>query len=534
MKQRIFSLGAIILAGVVLSACGNNAASSKHRALNVTLTDEPLTADPNKSLDTNSSAMIFQTYEGLYTYSKTNKIIPGVATKIVKPTNHGKTYTFTLKKNAKWANGQPVTAQDFANSFIRMVNPKTKAQYANLFDTFKNYAPIQAGKMSPNKLGVQALGKHKLRIQLTKRVPWFNDLVASKFYPLNTSTIKKYGQSYGTNSKKTMSNGPYKLEGWTGSNSSWKYVKNPHYWNAKEVKIPQINVSVTKDQNTAINLFRSGKIQETTVSGQYVKANQNNPSLKTHLTGRMNYLYFNSKYKPTNSENLRQAFAYIIDNKTITDNVLEDGSQPALSMVPVGDQKNPATGKDMAKSTGNLLPTDAAKAKAYWNKYLKETGKKKVTLNLMTDDIDEDKHVGQYIQSVAQKDFKGLTITLTSLPHAQHVDRDFNGHKFQLNLTGWTSNWLDAYDFLDLLQTGNSVNFSNWSNSKFDNMLNKSNDLTGQSRYDQLVAANKYLMNIKGAVPLYQPAENKLISKKVGGLTYSLLNDAQYKYAYWK
>jgi peptide/nickel transport system substrate-binding protein/oligopeptide transport system substrate-binding protein len=202
-------------------------------------------------------------------------------------------------------------------------------------------------------------------------------------------------------------------------------------------------------------------------------------------------------------------------------------------MVPVGDQKNPATGKDMANSIGNLLPTNQSIAKKYWNQYLKETGKKAITLNLLTDDVDEDKHVGQYIQSIAEKNFKGLQITLTSLPHAQHVDRDFNG-KFQLNLTGWSTNWLDAYDFLDLLQTGNSVNFTNWSNKAYDNLLIAANKTTGQNRYDKLAAADKYLMKVKGAIPLYQPAENKLISSKVGGLTYSILNEAQYQYAYWK
>lgn len=534
MKHKLISFGAILIAGISLAACGNKQAASKsNKPLNVTLPDEPLTADPNKSTDTNSAQLIFQTYEGLYTYNKANKLTPGVATKKIKPTNNGTTYTFNLKKNAKWANGQTVTAQDFVNSFRRTVDPKTKAQYASLYDAFKNYAAIQAGKMSADKLGAKAIGKHKLQIQLTKRVPWFNDLVASKFYPLNTATVKKYGQEYGTNASKTMANGPYKLTGWTGSNSSWHYVKNPHYWDAKHVKINKINVTVTKDQNTAINLFQSGKIQETNVSGQYVKANAKNPNLHKHLTGRMNYLYFNNKYKPTNSENLRQAFSYIIDNQTITDDVLQDGSAPAKSMIPIGDQKDPATGKDMATSIGNLLPTDKATAKAYWNKYLKETGKKSITLNLLTDDLDEDKHVGQYIQAAAEKNFKGLKITLTSLPHAQHVDRDFSG-KFQLNLTGWSTNWLDAYDFLDLLQTGNSVNFTNWSNKTYDNMLNEANAATGQARYDKLAAADKYLMSVKGAIPLYQPAENKLISSKVGGLTYSILNEAQYKYAYWK
>lgn len=105
---------------------------------------------------------------------------------------------------------------------------------------------------------------------------------------------------------------------------------------------------------------------------------------------------------------------------------------------------------------------------------------------------------------------------------------------FEMNLTGWSTNWLDAYDFLDLAGEDNTVNFTQWKNATFNDYLNQSVTQTGQARYDTLVKANKQLMNVKGLVPLYQPSEAKLVSKKVGGLKYSLLNEAQYQYAYWK
>ena len=165
--------------------------------------------------------------------------------------------------------------------------------------------------------------------------------------------------------------------------------------------------------------------------------------------------------------------------------------------------------------------------------YLKEVGKKQVTLNLLTDDTDQDKHTGEYIQSVAQKNLKGLKVTMTSIPHAQHVSRDFAGN-FEMNLTGWSTNWLDASDFLGLGTSTNQVNFAHLKNAKFDSLMNQSNHLSGQARYNKLVQADKYFTAFKGYVPLYQPAQANLISKHVGGLKYSLLNDAQYQYAYWK
>lgn len=535
MKKRKLLVGlGVVLFGVALAGCSSGSGkSSADKTLNVTLPSEPATADPNKDTDTNSASLIYQTMEGLYTYDKNNKVVPGVATKVVKPTNNGKTYTFNLRKNAKWANGDPVTAQDFVYSFRRQVDPKTKAQYANVFQYVVNYDKVQAGKVSPSQLGVKALGKYKLELNLTKSVPYLDSLLASKYMPLDSKFVEKYGQKYGTSAAKTMTNGAYKLVGWTGSNSSWSYEKNKHYWNAKQVKIPKVNVTVTKDENTSQDLFKDDKVQETTVSGQFVRANSNNKSLQTHLVGRLQYLYFNNKKAQTNSENLRQAVSYVVDREALTKQVLQDGSKPALSMVPRGDQTNPKNGKDMATETGNLVPYNLEQAKNYWNKYLKETGKKSVTLNLLTDDTDEDKHVGAYIQANMKKYFKGANVTVTSIPHAQHVSRDFAGN-FEMNLTGWSTNWLDAADFLSLASKGNTVNFTGWNDNQFNQLLTTADNETGQARYDGLVKANKRLMAVKGLVPLYQPSEAKLVSSKVGGLHYALLNEAQYKYAYWK
>lgn len=532
MQKKFKLLVTLVLTAGLLAACGKSTASS-HKALNVTLPDEPATVDPNTSYDTNSASLITQTMEGLYRYDANNKLVPGVATKVVKPTNNGKTYTFHLRKDAKWSNGKPVTAQDFVTSFRRTVNPKTKAQFASVYDSFKNFKAIQAGKMSPKMLGAKALNDRTLQINLTRAVPYFNGLVANEYLPVNSQAVSKYGKKFGTNANKSVYNGPYKLVGWTGSNSSWKYVKNPYYWNAHNVKIPTVNVTVAKDQNTATNLFKADKVQVTSVDGQFVHENKNDPDMHTHLLGRENYLYFNSEKAKTKYESLRQAISAVIDRRELTNQVLQDGSKPMLNAVIQGDQKNPKNGKDMAVEPGNLLKVNVAQAKKYWNNYLKQTGKKNVTLNLLTDDTDEDKHTGEYIQSVAQKNLKVLKVTVTSIPHAQHVSRDFAGN-FEMNLTGWSTNWMDASDFLGLATSSNQVNFTHLKNANFDQLMTQSNNLRGVARYNKLVQADKALVAYKGLVPLYQPAQANLVSKHVGGLKYSLLHDAQYQYAYWK
>lgn len=224
--RKVFTYGLVVTSAILLSACSSKGSTSnKQKTLNVMMIQEPSTADPNKGTDVYSASLVHQTLEGLYDVTNTGKVVPGVATKVVKPTNHGKTHTFTLKKNAKWQNGKPVTAEDFVTSFDRQVDPKTKSQYASRFQAFKNFADVQKGSKKPTALGVKALGQRKLRVTLTTPDPEFNFRAATEYYPLNTAAVKKYGQQYGTSSVKTLSNGAFSLQGWNPSKDAWTYKK---------------------------------------------------------------------------------------------------------------------------------------------------------------------------------------------------------------------------------------------------------------------------------------------------------------------
>lgn len=143
------------------------------------------TADPTKATDVVSQAAIAQVYEGLYTTNKQGKVVPGIATKVVKPTNGGKTYTFTLRKNAKWSNGTAVTAQDFVYALRRQADPKTKSQEVGHIAEIKNATAINNGKLPLKDLGVKALSAHKLQITLVSKTPWFKYRLATELYPLN-------------------------------------------------------------------------------------------------------------------------------------------------------------------------------------------------------------------------------------------------------------------------------------------------------------------------------------------------------------
>ena len=540
MNKKVLTLaGVVALTAMSLAACGNNDKNKASGDLNVTLKANPVTLDPAKTIETPSSSMQIQSFEGLLKYDKNNKVVLGEAASQPKVTNDGKTWTFTLKKGLKWSNGDPVTAQDYVASMRHWADPKTKSQAADHVADLENYEQVSKGQSPTSALGVKALGKDKVQFTFSKKLPTVNvrNNFASNLKPVNHKVLAKEGSKYGSTSDKAVYNGPYKVVNWTGgSDDNWSYVKNNQYYGKKNVHMNKVNVQVTKDNNTAQNLFNSGKVQETSVTSDYVKGNKNNKELHTSLMATQYYLYFNGKNDLTKNENFRQAVNYAFDNNQLAKKVLQDGSVGATGWVPKGDMKNPKNGQDFAEEAGHLQKQNKNKAQDYWKATQKDLGKKNMTLNLLADNTDDQKQVAEYLQSTLQKQFKGLKVEITTLPHAQHVSRDFAG-KFELNLTDWNSDVPDASDFLSLLKTGNKVNFTNNTDQKLDDLLNQANDGTksASERYKLLQEANKQVHTNADGVPLYTAAQAHLVSKHVTGLNYGPFNTvAQYQYAQWK
>lgn len=523
--------------GAVSNSSKTTSTADQNRTLGITIPGEPMTTDPTTSIETNGGAVITQTGEGIYRKNANNKIVAGLVEKKVKPTENKTRYTFTIRKNARWQNGTKITSQDFVTALRRQANPTTKSQNLDAISYIKNFDAVNKGKMAVNKLGVTAINKRTFSIKLSKPVPYMNYEFTS-FYPLNTAAVQKYGSKLGSNSATTVANGAYVIKGWKDSNDSWYYVKNKYYWNAKNVKIKRIKVTVTKDDNTAQNLFNAGTVQVTNISGQYVKNNANNSQMTVTKTGRNNYIYFNSKKSVTANENFRHALSLVINQKTLAKDVLQDGSQAATNIVPKNYASDPTTGEDFVKEVGNLSPTNIKQAKQYWQKAQKELGKQNVTLNFLCDDTDTEKKLAEYVQGVAEKYLKGVTIKIVAVPHATHVSRDFTGN-FDLVTVGWGPDYPDAQNFLDGMQSSNSINFTQWKDAKYDALMAKVSNTakyTAAQRWTYEKQADRRLMKLDAVIPTYQASSAFLVSKDVGGLQWDEFSgtSSQLQYAYWK
>lgn len=485
------------------------------------------TADLSVATDTISFTALNNVYEGIYRLDKDNKPQPAGASEKVKVSDDGKTYTVKLRKDAKWSNGDPVTAKDYVFGWQRTVKPETASEYAYLFEPVENAADISAGKKAPDELGIKAVNDHELEIKLSKPTPYFDYLLAfPSFFPQNQKVVEANGKEYATKSDKSVYNGPFTLEGFDGpgTDTEWEYKKNDTYWDKDEVKLSKVKVNVVKESSTSLNLFKDGEADDVILSGELAQQNANDPAYKSFKEARTSYLEYNQRKEdsPFKNENLRKAISYAINRKSLVNQVLGDGSVVSTGLVPSGMSKNPKTDEDFAKEAGNLAPYDKKKAKEYWDKAKKELKIDSLSFELMASDTDSSKKVIEYMQSALEETLPGIKVKPTPVPFSVRLDRS-NAGDFDVLLGGWGADYADPSSFTDLFVTGNSYNRGRWSNEEYDKAVDASGNKDAsneEARWDDLQKANELISKESGVAPLYQLSEAHLVNKKVKGIVH--------------
>ena len=515
---------------VILVGCGSTSSqkSAPKGTVRISSKDIISTMDPSLNTDVIGAQNLNNTMEGLYRFKGKN-IKPALATNLAKPTNNGLTYTFKLRPNAKWSNGDPITASDFVYSWRRTVDPKTKSTYSYIFEGIANAKDISAGKKPVNSLGIKALNKHTLQVDLEKPVPYFNTLLTSPtFFPQNKKVITKWGKKYGTNSQALVSNGPFKLVKWNSPDNSWTEVKNDKYWDAKDVKVQKLQYQVVKDASTALNLYQSNKLDRVLLTGDSAKQMKNAKDYKIQKESTTFYVAPNiQKVALFNNTKIRQALSMSVNRQQLTKKVLGDGKIASLSTFPAKMTFNPETKVDFAKETqASAVATNSynpTKAKQLWQEGLSETNNKgkKFSFTLLGDDSDVAKKQAEFLQNQFEK-LPGLKINVTNVPFKSRLARAKSGD-FDLLVTGWSADFPDPITFLTLFNTDSSNNDGKWSNTEYDNLVNKSLNEDANNpmaRWQDMKAAQNLSNREVPAIPLYQNGEAWLTKSRVKNLDY--------------
>lgn len=541
--KKILSSVVLLGSSILLVACSNSAskssstrtAKSYERSINWMTNSEVESLDPAKADDIASEEQIANLYEGLYRLGNNSKVEPGVA-KSSSVSKDGLTWTFNLRKNAKWSNGDPVTAQDFVYAWKRQVNPKTASSQVNNYEGIKNAIAISEGKKKVNSLGVKADGKYKLVVNFEEKVPYFKVVTAISLKPLDSKIVDKYGSKYGTKSAYGVYNGPFKSTGWTGSNLSWKLEKNKNYWDAKNVKLNTVNYSVQKTTSTDYNLYQTGKLDAALLDTQAAKSMKDKKGYTVLTLGNTTYLSYNyKKRKIFRNANLRRALSMAINRKQLI-SVIGNYNKEAKTFSATNvvlDKENFADYVVKNNSANNKhMEYDKKSAQKYFNKALKELGKKKISFTLTADDDDVYKKQTEFIQSALKDAFGSkISVSVSNLPRATRLSRQMAGN-YDVIVCGLTSDFPDPYHFLYYMTKGQTYNFGKWENKSYDKAISASRTMNSSKRKSELLKAEQILTNQQAVSPLYHSGQAWMIRPNVKGLVFNgEYPDFKYTYA---
>jgi len=475
---------------------------------------EVASIDPQKTEGVPESNVIRDILEGLVNQDADGHTVPGVAESW--ETKDNKTFVFHLRKDAKWSNGDPVTAEDFVYSWQRAVDPATASPYAWYVEmtTMHNAAAIIDGKADKSTLGVKALDAHTLQVQLDSAVPYFVQMVGhTTMKPVHRATVEKWKEQW-TRPEHFVGNGAFVPERWV-VNERLVLKRNPNYWDNAHTVLNKVTYLPIEDQVAEMNRFLSGEIDITNeLPNEHFKRLQREHPESVVTPGNLcTYYYgFNNTKAPFNDVRVRKALSYAIDRDVITKIILGQGQKPAYFLAPeiTADfhPVMPAYGKMTQKER-----VETAK------KLLAEAGFDKnhpLNFNLLYNTSENHKKLAVAIASMWNKEL-GVNAKLENQEWKTYLDNRRQGN-FDVTRAGWCGDYNEASSFLSLMQSNNSSNDPRYHSKEYDAVMDKAlNSTDDKARSDYYTQAEKLLARDMPIAPIYQYVKARLVSPQVGG-----------------
>lgn len=533
MKKKVLLI--LLVAIMTLSACGSSdeKATDGKKVFRIAKDTAVKTLDTSLATDGMSFDVMENFVDGLVDYDAEGKIMPRAAESWEK-SEDGLVYTFKIREDAVWSNGDPVTANDFVFNWQRVVDPATAAEYAVLIIDagIKNAEAVNTGELDKDELGVKALDDKTLEVTLEDTVPYFLEFITFPiFNPLNEKFFNEAGSEYAKTPEGLISNGPFVITEWTPG-SSITLEKNETYVDADDVKIDGVEYKIISDYQTAALEFDNGKLDYAKVSSDLVDRYENKGNLEKMALGYLWYIAPNQLNEDLANADLRLALGHAVDRDHLVDDIMGDGSLAAEYIVPKGLAVGP-DGEDFRKAGGTYQTYDIDKANEHLEKAKAALNKDAFELDLLIEDSEEARTNAEAIQSDLQA-LEDVTVTITTVPKSERLDRMREGD-YDLGLTRWGPDYADPYTYLGtLFTTGATYNQARYSNADYDALIEKlgvGGELADQpeARWEGFVEAEKILLEEAGVIPVWQSSEAFVVSDRVDGIELHVVGMPSYR-----
>jgi oligopeptide transport system substrate-binding protein len=451
-------------------------------------------------------------FEGLTRIGASGAVVPGVALSWARTAPD--TWVFKLRHDAKWSNGDPVTATDFVYAWQRVLDPKTGSKYTILPEFIKNAKAILAGKAPLTSLAARVVDPYTLEVKTEVPVAFFTELTAMPaMAPVNKATVDKFGDSW-TRPGNLVSNGPYTLSDWEPNNRI-VIVKNAKYWNAPQVVISKVTYVPVESDETAMRMYQSGQIDYTysIPSGVYAQVSkQFGKELQTGLQLATYFYSLNNTDPAFRDPRVRQALSMVIDRDLLTSKLTQAGEVPMYGLIAKGT-------KGAAVYTPDWASWPMAKRVDYARGLLKAAGysdAKPLTFTLTYNTSDLHKKVALFSTSEWRTKL-GVNAKLENVEYKVLLSERHAG-KVQASRDGWFVDYNDAMSYFDQLRCNDVQNDQQFCDPKVDALIDQGNlQLDDQKRTALLTQAHNLAMSQTPLIPLFQYSADRLVKPYVGG-----------------
>lgn len=514
--RKILVLSFILM--LVLAACGKE--DEEANVLKMAMGADPTTFDPAMNGDFLTSALIRNLYDGLVRLDENDNPVESVAEKI-NISEDGLTYTFELRES-EWSNGDPVTAEDFKYSWMRILNPDTGSTNADIFFLIKNAKKYYEGEATAEEVGIVADGL-TLTVELEYPAPYFLELATGSHYvPLNKKVVEA-DERWADNPEKYVSNGPFKLDSYKIKDEV-VFKKNEKYWDADKVELEKVSFVIIEDKNTAMNMFNTNKLNWIGsplggLPGDAIPELSKEGKIETKSTAHASTLILHLDQKPFTNNKIRKAFSYAINRADLTEHILQGGQTPALALAP------PTMS---LKKEGYFKDNDVDTAKKLLQEGMDELGITEIPeLTYLYISSETGHEVAQLLQSQL-KDNLGVNLKLESLEAKVFFDVQFKEEKdHHLSIAGWTADYNDPIDFFQ-----SYIVSEEYENEQYWDLLEKAKyEAKPETRDSLLLEAETILMEDMPIVPLYNGVNNWMKSDSVEGVVMTSISHFDLKNA---
>ncbi len=482
---------------------------------------EPQTLDPHRAEGVPASNILRDLFQGLVSEAPDGRLIPGAA-EAWQISDDGTVYTFTLRIDGRWSNGDPVTAADFEYGLRRSVDPATLSQYSSILFPIVNAEQIVKGELPPDQLGVTALDNRTLEIRLVGATPYFLGLLThSTTYAVHPLSVEEFGARF-ARAGHLVGNGAYMLDEWVVQ-SHIRLLRNQNYWDDEHTVIDEVNYLPIENQDAMLRRYRADELDFT----------QDLPFkqiawIREHIADQL-YIspYLGSYYYSLNlrlppfagKPKLRRALALAIDREVLTEKITGSGEIPAYSWTPrvTGYTQQPPAWAEWTQAERNAEAQRLYKVSGY-------SEDNPLTLQFLYNTSENHKRIALAIASM-WKQVLGVETKLLNQEWKVFLETRKQKTMPGVARNGWIGDYNDAYTFTQLLASDNEQNDSGFANDEYDALLDAASvEPDMQKRAALMEAAERLMLEEQPIIPIYFYVSKHLIKPWVGGFEANIMD----------